>query len=177
MRETSFENRTPPGPRCGSELAKALCIFQCTFGICAWACTWLNAKPAATAKAKLIHLLFRIALMSSSSLIGRTGAGGCGLRPRLPARLCRLRGHHNSPDGEHTIESAHARQLPSKRIGLVKRFRARGAPAGDVVCGALRRSGDRERQSPEQRDAAGKPEQFHRDLPLVVIHGEDGIER
>ena len=66
MRSMSLEKRTPEGPRCGSELAKALCIFHWIFFCCARDTVDTAAKASATAAAP--HCDGRIILPSSSRL-------------------------------------------------------------------------------------------------------------
>src|ERR671918_863094 len=62
-------------------------------------------------------------------------------------------------------------------IGLTERVDPGGARAGDVERAAVRGRGDRHRQAGEDRDAALEAHELHRDLALVVIHGDHGIER
>jgi hypothetical protein len=46
----------------------------------------------------------------------------------------------------------------------------------DVVGGAVRGRANGEREPADQGDAALEPHQLHRDLALVVVHGEHGVE-
>jgi hypothetical protein len=50
------------------------------------------------------------------------------------------------------------------------------ALAGNVKGGAMRRRGDRHRQSALHGDATLKSQQLDRDLSLVVIHGDDAVQ-
>ena len=46
----------------------------------------------------------------------------------------------------------------------------------DFIGGAMGRRADRKREPSDQRDAPVEAHEFHGDLPLVVIHGQDRIE-
>jgi hypothetical protein len=50
------------------------------------------------------------------------------------------------------------------------------ALACDIVGGSVRRRANRERKAAEQGDAAVEAHQLHRDLALIVIHGQHGIK-
>src|SRR5262245_21688750 len=51
-----------------------------------------------------------------------------------------------------------------------------GSLAGDDVCGAVRGRADREWEAAQDCDPPVEAHQLHRDLPLVVEHGEYGVE-
>src|SRR5207245_926120 len=51
------------------------------------------------------------------------------------------------------------------------------ALAGDIKGGAVCRRGDRDRQSALHCDATFKSQQLDRDLALVVIHGDNAVQR
>src|SRR5882757_1869491 len=64
----------------------------------------------------------------------------------------------------------------SKQHGILHRARMGNAPAGDIIGRPVCRGQQGEWKSAEQCHPLIEADQLHRDLALIVVHGQDRIE-